>query len=241
MQSEIVVVVTIIIGVALFVMAMYHARRMDRKREAELARAEAGNAWDSPAKPEEKPAYLSSVKDVLAEADVYIAYGRQAQAKEILREGIAAHPGSAELKDRLAALEWVPPPKHVPPAPRRHERERVVHHHHHTTVVREESSISPLVAGAIGVALGSSMASAKTPQAGHPERADSRPVLLPDSATGAAMKRIPQRTLDAVGRPPLLKRVWRALNRGVLDKFMLRAAAVLVVVMVAAMLGWAPL
>ncbi len=42
--------------------------------------------------------------DPIAEADVYIAYGRDEQAEEVLLDGIAAHPNRVDVKQKLIGL-----------------------------------------------------------------------------------------------------------------------------------------
>jgi pilus assembly protein FimV len=50
-----------------------------------------------------QPAPVDDV-DPIAEADVYIAYGRDAQAEEILREAMAKNPGRSEIKLKLLEI-----------------------------------------------------------------------------------------------------------------------------------------
>ena len=49
--------------------------------------------------------------DPLAEAEVYLAYGRLKEAVEILKDAIQAHPGRRiEIEAKLRELEGLPPP-----------------------------------------------------------------------------------------------------------------------------------
>lgn len=53
----------------------------------------------------------SSGVDPLAEAEVYIAYGRKEQAVEILKEAIEAYPGRRkEIEAKLRELQGAPAP-----------------------------------------------------------------------------------------------------------------------------------
>jgi len=56
-----------------------------------------------PAAPAAAPAPSDDV-DPIAEADVYIAYGRDAQAEEILKEALAKNPGRQEIKLKLLEI-----------------------------------------------------------------------------------------------------------------------------------------
>lgn len=48
---------------------------------------------------------ISGPVDPLAEADVYLAYGRSAQAKELLQEALRADPRREDIAAKLRELE----------------------------------------------------------------------------------------------------------------------------------------
>ncbi len=47
--------------------------------------------------------------DPIAEAEVFIAYGRKAQAIELLKTAASAYPERDDIRQRLASLELTPP------------------------------------------------------------------------------------------------------------------------------------
>ena len=72
---------------------------------AAAAAASSGAAEAEPASTEaETPAGGSDEVDPIAEADVYIAYGRDAQAEEILKEAMAKHPEREDFQVKLAEI-----------------------------------------------------------------------------------------------------------------------------------------
>lgn len=65
--------------------------------------AMAGATMQMPAMPHLAPAQADDV-DPIAEADVYIAYGRDAQAEEILKEALAKDPSREEIRIKLLEI-----------------------------------------------------------------------------------------------------------------------------------------
>jgi len=91
--------------------AMGEAEQSLGSREPSLAAGFEASvmATQDPASPESPPSVLfadsqlqpSDSLDAVAEADVYLAYGRDAQAEEILREALSVTPNKVELHQKL--------------------------------------------------------------------------------------------------------------------------------------------
>jgi pilus assembly protein FimV len=65
-----------------------------------------GGAADAASSMNYSPSQLEAVGDIdpVSEADVYLAYGRDAQAEEILKEALRAYPGRASIYVKLAEI-----------------------------------------------------------------------------------------------------------------------------------------